>query len=164
MASGQTLMQWHSYSNEQPATGGARLTVRNGHPVLTFLPGVDEDAILSGILPQSYQGGGLRVLAHFSMAAGTGGGTVDLEAAFERVGIEQQDVDSDGFAAAQGVSDIAVPATSGHVKAQQIGFQDGAQIDNLAVGEKFRLRIRRKGTVDDAPDAMELHLVELREG
>jgi hypothetical protein len=164
MASGQTLMQWHPYSNEQPVTGGARMAFRNNHPVLKFLADADEDAIFSGILPQSYQGGGLRVIVHFSMTAGTGGGTVDLEASFERVGIEQQDIDSDGFAAAQGVSDIAVPATSGHVKSQQIGFQDGAQIDNIAVGEKFRLRIRRKGTTDDAPDPMELNLVELREG
>lgn len=51
--------------------------------------------------------------------------TVDWDVAFERVGGQQLDVDSDSFASAKSVDDTTVPGTSGLVDVVSIAFTDG---------------------------------------
>ena len=56
-----------------------------------------------------------------------------------------------------------VPGTSGHVDITNVAVTDGANLDSIAVGESFRLRIRRNVATDTAAGDAELVAVELKE-
>lgn len=163
MASGNTLLAFYPADNEPTASAFATPDVRNGHPVLDFDAGTDEDAVFTGVLPRNYGGGGLTVYLHWSASSATSGDVV-WNASFERIGEGSQDIDADGFASAQAATATA-PGTSGNVDIQAITFTDGAQIDSIAVGESFRLKITRDA--NNGSDTMtgdaELVAVEIKE-
>ncbi len=167
MASGDTLIVFHPYNNEPPSSNYASLDLRNLHPVIAFgaLVG-DKEAVFSSIIPQNYDGGGFTVFLHYSGEIATTGDVV-FQTAFERIGDQQQDVDADSFAAFESSGAIAVPGTSGLVDIISIPHTTGAQIDNILIGEKFRLKIRRDVDDTSATDTfsfnIELHAVEIRE-
>lgn len=112
MASGDTLAVVTPLHNEPPSAAFATLDLRNGHPVLDFDAAADASAVFSAILPRHYAGGGITVHLHVS---GTGITTGDyiFDVAIERIGDGQQDVDVDGFAAAQSLPPTAVHCTRG---------------------------------------------------
>jgi hypothetical protein len=149
-------------ANEPPASNYATLDLRNGHPVLDFDDTTAEAAIFTGMLPRSYAGGGLTVEIGYSMTSATSG-TCGWTVEFERIGDSQHDIDSDGFAAAQTVAAVTVPATSGHVDVVSVNVADGAAIDGLAAGEQFRIRIKRDVANDTATGDAELHFVRVQE-
>ncbi len=166
MASGDTLCVFVPQSAEPPSSNYATLDTRNGHPVLDYDDTTDESAIFSAIMPRHYGGGGVTVYLHYAMTSALSGAVV-WEASFERIGDQQQDIDSDGFAAANASASTTVPGTSGFVDIVSIAFTDGADMDSVAVGEGFRLKISRdadgtNGTDDAAGDA-ELRFVEIKE-
>ncbi len=163
--SGNTLLVISPLQNQPPASNYATLDIRNSHPVLDFDDTTDETAVFRLVLPRTYAGGGLTVLVHYAMTSATSG-KVRWEVSIERIGNAQQDLDADGFASAQGVNVAAVPGTSGHVDIASIAFTNGAQMDSIAVGEAFRLKIQRKPsdtTNDTATGDAELVAVEVRE-
>jgi hypothetical protein len=165
MASGDTLVIFMADNYTAPSSDAALPSRRNGHTVLNFLATAtaNQRANFEGVMPQHYGGSGTTVIPHFSMATATTG-NVDLDCAWERVGSEQQDIDSDGFAAVNSQDNINVPTTNGHVlTATGIGFTDGADMDSVAVGEKFRIQITRDAASDTAGGIMELHAIEIRE-
>jgi len=162
MASGDTLLQFGPLHNEPPASNSATLDERNGHPVLDFDGTTNESAIFSGVMPRHYGGGGVTAYIHYAMSSATSG-DVDWDAAFERIGDQQQDIDSDGFAAANSVDNTTVPGTSGNVDIVSVAFTDGADMDSVAVGELFRLKITRDAVSDTAAGDAELLGVELKE-
>lgn len=157
-----TLVSLHPLANEPPATAFATLDVRNGRPCLDFDAATQETAVFSAVLPRHYGEGGITALLHWAATSATTG-TVGWTVEFERVGNEQQDVDVDGFAAAQTVAAATVPATSGLVKVTSVAVANGAAIDSIAVGEPFRLRVRRDVANDTAAGDAELLAVELKE-
>ena len=164
MAAGDTLLIFTPQANEPPAANYATLDSRNGHLVLDFDADTDESAVFKGVMPRHYGGGGVTVYLHYGMSTAVADGVV-WTAAFERVSDSQQDIDADGFAAAQTITDT-VPGTSGHVTIAAIAFTDGAQMDSIAAGEGFRLRLTRDAnhaTDDTATGDAELWAVELRE-
>lgn len=163
MASGDTLLIFHPYNNEPPSSAYATLDYRNLHPVLDFDPATDESAVFSAVMPQHYEAGGVAVYLHFSAATASAGSIV-WNSAFERIGEGIQDVDSDGFATAQSVdSDTSV--TSGEVTVASLTHTDGTQMDEVAVGELFRIKITRDANngTDIMDGDAELHAVEIRE-
>lgn len=162
MASGDTLCCFFPQDNEPPSSNFATLDTRNGHLVLDFDTSTQETAIFKGVLPRHYDGGGITVYLHVAMTSATTG-TVGFDVAFERIGDGSQDIDSDGFATAQTVTAVTVPATSGHVDILSVAVTDGANIDSIAVGEAFRLRVRRDVANDTASGDAELLAVELKE-
>ncbi len=163
MASGDTLCVWRAQDNEPPATSPAALTRRNGHFVLAFDTGATEEvAIFSDVLPRNYGGGGITVYLTWSAASATTG-TIGWHTAFERIGDGQQDVDSDGFASDKTVTATTVPGTSGLTDITNVAHTNGAEIDSIAVGERFRIRIKRDTSADDASGDAELHCIELKE-
>lgn len=165
MASGNTLCVFAVQNNEPPSANAATLDLRNGHPCLDFDDTTDEKAIFTGVLPRHYGGGGITAYYHYAMTSATTG-KVRIDGAFERIGDGSQDIDSDGFAAAQSVNVAAVPGTSGHVDIVSTAFTNGAQMDSVAAGEAFRFSVERKpsdGTNDTATGDMELIAVELKE-
>lgn len=160
MASGDTLLIWNALGNEPPATGYATINVRNGHPVLEFDAATTEGGAFSGILPRTYQGGGLTVYLHWMGAAATSGNVV-WGTAIERM---NTDLDSDSFATQQTATGAA-NATSGIETVTSIAHSSGANMDGAAAGDAIRLQVQRLG--GDAGDTMtgdaQLLLIEVKE-
>lgn len=163
MASGNTLLIFTPLHNEPPASNPATFDTRNAHPVLDFDATTNESAVFSAVMPQHYAGTtGVTVYLHYSMSSAEAD-TVDWDAAFELIGDGDLDVDGDSFAAVNSVDNTTVPATSGLVDVVSIAFTDGADMDSVAAGELFRLKITRDASSDDAAGDAELHAVEIRE-
>lgn len=169
MASGNLLCAFTALSNEPPAASYATLDVRNVHPVLDFDAAIDESAVFRGIMPRHYAGGGVTVRLIWAATSATSG-TCRWSVAFERLAdadTQTDDLDTDSFATAQ-TTGVSPPAgNAGQLQYTDIAFTDGAQMDSIAVGEMFRLKIMRdadgtSGTDDMAGDA-ELVMVEIRE-
>jgi hypothetical protein len=161
MAAGDTLLVFTALMNEYPSANAATFDLRNGHPVLDFDGAASEEAIFSAVMPQHYAGGGVVVYIHY--AVGGIAGDIDWDAEFERIGDQQQDIDGDSFAAPQSTDGTAVPGTTGLVDIVNIAFTDGVQMDLVAVGESFRLKITRIGGDDTNNDDAQLVKVEIRE-
>ena len=162
MASGDTLLTFHPYNNEPPASNYATLDLRNLHPVLDFDDTTNEYAVFSAIMPRNYAGGGITAYIHYSMTTAEAD-TIDWDLAFERIGDQQLDIDGDSFAAVQSVDNTTVPGTSGLVDIVSIAFANGAEMDSVAVGELFRIKVNRDATNDDASGDAELHAIEIKE-
>lgn len=148
--------------NEPPAASYATFDTRNNHLVLDFDSATDEYAVFPGVLDRAYNSTGVTVRLYWAATSATSGNVVWV-AEFERIDDEGLDIDADSFASGQTIT-AAAPGTSGQVQYTDIAFTDGSQIDSLAVGEAFRLRITRDA--NNASDTMtgdaELLRVELR--
>lgn len=161
MASGDTLLIFIPQCNEPPAATFATFDTRNQHPVLDFA--LNEIGVFSGVMPRHYGGGGITVYLHYAMTSAEAN-DIKLETYFERIGDAQQDLDSDGFAAAQNSGDITVPGASGNVDIIPTTHTDGGQMDSVAVGEGFRLKVKRIAVAGtDADGDLELRFVEIKE-
>jgi len=159
---GKTLVTFTPACNEPPASNFATLDLRNYHPVLDFDDTTDESAIFSGVMPHGYAGGGVTVYLHYAMSTATAD-TVDWDVSFERIGDQQLDIDGDSFAAVNSVDNTTVPGTAGLVDIVTVAFTDGADMDSVAAGEGFRLKVTRDATNDDASGDAELLFVEIKE-
>lgn len=162
MASGNTLLIFRPTNNEPPSSSFATIDLRNNHPVIDFDDSTNESAVFTSVMPRHYSGGGVTVYIHYAMTSATSG-DIDWDAAFERIGDQQQDIDSDSFAAVNSVDNITVPSTSGNVDIVSIAFTDGADMDSVAAGEAFRLKITRDAASDTASGDAELIAVEIKE-
>ena len=162
MASGDTLLTWHALDNEPPTTLFATPDTRNAHPVLIFNQTTAWFALFRGIMPRHYGGSGVTLYIHYAMSVVIAG-NIDWDGDFERIGDQQQNVDSDGFAGVQSVDTTTVPGTTGLVDIVNIPFTNGAQMDSIAVGESFRLRVSRDAPNDTATGDAELYSLELKE-
>jgi len=162
MASGNTLLVFTPLANEPPSSNYATLDMRNSVPVLDFDATTQEAAVFTGVLPRNYAGGGLTVYLHWAASSATSG-TIGWDVAFERRLDGTDTIASDSFASAQTVTAATVPGSAGIVKVTNVVISDGANIDSLAVGESFRLRVRRDVSNDTAAGDAELIAVELKE-
>jgi hypothetical protein len=164
-ATTKPVVQWTAQGNQPPASAYATPDTRNSHPVLDFDGATDEEAVFGGALSTAYAGGGLTVETWWSLTSSTTG-SFRVQAAIERMDTNTLDIDADSFAAFQSAGGTA-PADAGKFQKVAVTFADGAQMDSLAAGEAFRLKIRRdadgtSGTDDITTDA-ELLRVVLRE-
>ena len=163
MASGDGLATFIPQAFTPHATLYATIDLRNLHPVLDFDDTIPEYCYFTGVLSGKYSGGGITVRVHVAFTSATTG-SADFTVAFERIGDEFQDLDTDGFASAQsGI--VTAPSTSGLVQVTTISFTDGAQIDGLLAGESFRIEVSRVANSgnDTAVGDAELLLVDLSE-
>lgn len=162
MASGDTLFVFSPLANEPPSASYATLDTRNGIPVLDFDAAADEHAIFGGVLPRNYAGGGVTVTIHF-MATSATTGAVRWQTAFERMNTDE---DADSFATANS-GGTTVNGTTGIIATTAIAHASGAEMDSLAAGEPFRLKVSRDGDgtsgTDDAAGDAELVRVEIKE-
>jgi hypothetical protein len=143
------LLTFRPFDNEAPTTNFATLDTRNGHPVLDFDTTTQETAIFSGVLPPDYGGGGITVSVYVALTSATTG-TVGFDVAIERIDASSLDIDADSFATAQTITAATVPGTSGQILKLSVNIADGTDMDSLAAGEAFRLRLRRDVTNDTA--------------
>lgn len=162
MAAGDILAVFTAHQYEPTSSNFATPDTRNGHPCLDFDGGTNESANFTGFMPWHYGGGGVTAYIGYSMTSATSG-DIDWDLAFERIGDQQLDIDSDSFAAVNSVDNTTVPGTSGNVDVVTIAFTDGADMDSVAAGEMFRIRITRDAASDTATTDGELHFIVLRE-
>lgn len=162
MASGNTLCVFGALDNTPPTSNNAAFAYRNGHPVLAFDTTTGESAVFTGLMPRHYDGGGVTVYLHWTAASATSG-TIGWTVAFERMSDATTDLDSDSFATAQTVTAATVSGTTGVVTVTNVAISNGANMDSVAAGESFRLKITRDVANDNAAGDAELHLVEIKE-
>ncbi|KKN66026.1 hypothetical protein LCGC14_0475040 [marine sediment metagenome] len=148
--------------NEPPSANFATLDTRNLHPVLDFDATTNESAVFSSVLPAGYAGGGLTVYIHYAMTSAVAN-TIDWDVSFERIGDQVLDIDGDSFAAVNSVDNTTVPGTTGLVDVVSIAFTDGADMDSIAAGESFRIKITRDAASDDAAGDAELLRLVVKE-
>jgi hypothetical protein len=166
MASGDTLCTFFPADNEYTGANPATPDLRNGHPTLDFDAATDEFALFTSILPRNYAGGGITI----SLVWGATSDVTTTHACRWSTQIERGDTgtdfDADSFAAVNTTGGNP-SATSGAPTYTTIAHTSGAQMDSLAVGELFRLKVSRdadgtSGTDDMTGDA-ELYGIEIRE-
>jgi hypothetical protein len=165
MASGDTLAIFLPDQNEPPAANYATRDLRNYHPCLDFDGATDEEAVFSGIMPRNYAGGGITVYLHVAFTSATSGNAY-WSVSLERMDVGTLDLDADSFAAVQSAAGNP-NGTSGIMTLVTITFTNGAQMDSIAAGDMFRLKVRRDadgsaGTDDVTTDA-ELVGIEVKE-
>ena len=159
------MVTFTALNNEPPAANYATLDTRNSIPVLDFDDTTDETAEFGGVMPRHYGGGGVTVTIGW-MATDT---TVTphnciWDAAFKSVSDDADDLDSKSYAAVNSVTDAEASA-SGEVAYATITFTDGADMDSVAAGEYFRLKVTRDADngSDTLTDDAELVFVEIKE-
>lgn len=162
MATTNFLAVFTATDNKPPASVFATLDTRNAHNVLDFDGATDEEAVFEGVLPNHYAGGGLTVSTYWAFTSATTG-SLRVQAAIERIDASSLDIDADSFASFNSAGGTA-PGTSGQVIQVDVTFTAGAQMDSLAAGEAYRLKIRRdadgtSGTDDITTDAELLRVV-----
>lgn len=161
MASGDSLIIFHPLQNEYTGSNNATLDTRNGHWVLDYDTTTQEIAIWSGLMPRHYAGSGVTVYVHATSDATSG--TMGWDVSFERMSDATTDLDADSFATAQTITAATVDGTSGIVKVLNVAITNGANMDSVAVGEAFRLRIRRDVANDTAAADNNLLMIEIKE-
>lgn len=134
-------------------------------PVFDFDAATVEYMDYHGQMSHSYDGGGLTVRIAWS-ASSAATGNVIWSAAIRRIVDDTEDLDTTAhtYAYNDAAADAA-PTVIGEVTYTERTFTDGADIDSLAAGERFVLRVRRFAS--DGSDTMsgdaEVHGVSGRE-
>ena len=137
---------------EPPLSNFAQRDTRNGHTLWDYDDTTDEEMNWKFQL-EDYDNGGLTVDLYIGATTDTSGNGV-FQVAIERVTSENQDIDSDGFAAFQTSGAVAVPGTAGLFKKIQVTFANGAEMDSLANGEAGRIKVRRDADDTSATDSV----------
>jgi hypothetical protein len=173
MASGNTLAIFRAQDCQPPATAFAQFdtiagasTPAESIPVLEFEDGTatsGEYADFYGVLPRTYGGGGLTLTIYWLSSATTG--NCVWKAAFRRIADDAEDLDTTAHTYDYNSVTATTANAAGELDYAAITFTDGADMDSLAVGEAFILRIFRDG--DDGGDTLSgdagLFAVEIKE-
>lgn len=152
MASGNTLVYWDALSGQVPSTGYATLGNRNGVFAWEYDDTTDESVDFGGFMPSTYAGGGITVTVGW-MAASATTGTISLDVSCMSVTDDADDLDTKAFAAANNANPTTASAT-GEVQYTDVTFTDGADMDSIAAGEYFRIRVTRDANGTTSTDNM----------
>jgi len=171
MASGDTLLILTPLDNVPPATVYATLDTMVGAstpvesiPVLDFDDTTAEYADFYCVMPRNYASGGLTIT--FAWSAANTSNTAVLRAALRRVQDDTDDLDTtDGSYDFNTTGALTPPSTVGKVVYDTLTFTNGADMDSVAVGEYFILRIGRAPA--DGNDTLvgdvSIHAIEIKE-
>ena len=168
MASGDTLIVLTPLHNEPPASAFATLDTRNGFACLDFNDTTDEEAIFRCVMPRHYGGGGLTITLGWAATDVTvTPHNVVWQVDLWRVANDADDIDSPAFVGLNTSGAVAEASASGELSYDTVTFTDGADMDSIAVGEMFFLKVRRdaddtSGT-DSLTDDAELYFIEVKE-
>lgn len=165
MASGDSLLVLVPANGEPTLNNYATLDLRGTHLVLDFDDGTTERMEFPGFMPRHYDGGGVTVTLGwmFTSAPSPGSDTCKWDVEWKSVSDDADDLDTKGWAAANSVTATSASA-NGEVDYAEITFTDGADMDSVASGEYFRLRVSRDASGGTAsPGDAELLFIEIRE-
>ncbi len=137
-----------AYATPDARAGGS--TPAESFPVWDFDDTTAEHLDLHGILSANYAGGGLTVRLRW-MATSAISGNVMWQAAFRRIADDAEDIDTAQTYDFNSTT-VTTATASGEFDYATITFTSGADMDSLAAGDSFVLRIRRNAA--DAADTM----------
>ncbi len=157
MASGQSLFSASAADLTPTGTlAAARGVIVGGStpaenlPVAWFDSATDEYMDFVGVMPTNYAGGGVTLIIQWTSTATTGN-TV-WRAAFRRVADDAEDVDTSHTYDYNSVT-ATTASVAGEWDYATITFTDGADMDSVAAGEGFVLRLTRNAS-DGTNDTM----------
>lgn len=172
MASGDVLIQLTPLDNSPPATLYATLdTVTGASTPAESIPVLDFDGAAQTeyadfycLMPRNYAGGGVTLT--FIWSASSASNTAVWSAAFRRVADDAEDLDTTAQTYDYNTTGALTPPSAvGEVAYDTLTFTDGADMDSVAAGEYFILRVKR--IYDDANDTLagdiSLHAIEIKE-
>lgn len=157
MATGEVvgIVNKVTYPGSNPATPDVRVggsTPAESFSVWDFDATADEMLDFQGTL-EGYDGGGITVKLRWGASSATSNNCV-WQAAFRRIADDAEDIDSSHSYSYNGSGAVTAPSASGELSYDTITFTDGADMDSLADGEEFILRIRRDADDTSATDNM----------
>lgn len=132
-----------SYATHDTRSGGS--TPNEIIPVLDFDASSIEYADFLLRLPSNYAGGGLTLSLEWMATSATSNAVV-WGAAIRRIQDDAEDLDTSQTYDFNDATADTAPSASGETSKASITFTDGADMDSLAAGESFILRIRRNAT------------------
>ena len=148
MASGDSLMVFFAWDGIPPVTNPAQFETIQGassrneaFKVVSFDDTTREYVDFLDVMPSNYTGGGLTCTVIFSHANNSSGPTWNM--AFRRIGDDDEDLDTTVHSYAFNTVAAGAPSVVGEVGYDDVTFTDGADMDSLAAGELFNLRIYR---------------------
>ena len=157
MASGDIVAIIHEvmFPGANPATPDVR--VGGSTPAESFSV-YDFDATTDEMLDFKctlwfYDSGGLTVPVAWAASSATSGNTV-WQAAIRRIQDDAEDMDSSHTYDYNSSGQCTAPSASGELSYDNITFTDGADMDSVADGEAFILRLRRDADSTSATDDM----------
>ena len=144
MASGDTLLILIAQMGMPPSSGNIAAGGRRGGTGpfhWAFDAATAENMDFFATMPAHYDGGGINVSLRWAASSATSGDVV-WGAQIDRHQDDVDDLDGTSFSGQNTVTATAASA-SGEKSYDSITFTDGADMDSLAAGEDFRLRIQR---------------------
>lgn len=155
-----------------PATGAAfpnaiagASTPAERVPVWEFGTTTDQYLDLYCVLGPGYGGGGLTIRLPWTATVNTN--EARIGAAIRRLENDADDLDSTSHSYDFNYADLTAPSAAGEVVYDDITFTNGADMDSVAAGESFILRITRDQdhANDDLAGTFQLlaNLVQIRE-
>ncbi len=171
MAHGDTLIVLTPLDNTPPATAYATFDTMTGTstpaesiPVLDLDDTTAEYCDFYCYMPQNYSTGGITLKFIWSAAATTNTGV--LRAAFRAVPDDTEDLDTTAQTYDYNTTGALTPANVvGEVAYDTLTFTDGVDMDNVAPGSYFILRVGRAPA--DANDTLvgdlSIHAIEVKE-
>lgn len=138
-----------SYATPDARAGGS--SPAESFPVWDFDDTTAEYLDLHCILSPLYGGGGLTLVLPWSATSATSGAVV-WQAAIRRIADDAEDVDTSQTYDFNLASADTAASASGEISLPTLTFTSGADMDSLAAGEPFVLRIGRLPT--DSGDNM----------
>lgn len=170
MASGDTLAILRAKDAELPATAYAQFATITGGatptetvPVLDFDTTTQEYADFPCVMPAHYDGGGVTLTFIWAATSATSGEVV-WAAAFRHIPDDAEDIDT--TAHSYDYNSIGAGATApsavGELGYDNLTFTDGADIDSVAAGGAFILRVSRDTADADDDMAGDARLVAIK--
>ncbi len=138
MASGDTLCVLTPAMAEPPSTNFATIDTQDNVLVLDFDDTTEESIEFSVFMPKTYGGGGLTVTVGWLCVATTGNAKWDIQL---KSITDNVDALGKAFATEQTSGSVAAAGTTLVVSYDDVTFTDGSQMDSIAAGEYFRLKI-----------------------
>ena len=159
MAVGDTLLQRAATDGQLPNSGGAYFNTRNDRTVVAFESVVNRSVIFAGIIPQNFAGNDIQVRLALSAANAIGPEDTTFGVEFDELSSDRSDTWG-----TQVSGTATLPTTAGEIFVGPLTVVN-ANLDSLAAGDPFRLRITRlaEAGTDNAAGDVELHALELRE-
>lgn len=170
MATGDTLLVLTPLDNTPPATLYATFDTMVGTstpaesiPLLDFDDSTVEYADFHGlVMPRNYSGGGVTLTFYHSAAANTG--VFGINAAFRAVPDDTEDLDTTAHTYDYNEVAATVASVVGEIAVDTLAFTDGADMDSVAAGGYFILRVKRNTSVaSDATGDCSIHAIEIKE-
>lgn len=172
MAAGDTLLILTARDAIPTATSGVPHAIfagaaspAEGVPVLSFDSAADEFADFVCVMPRHYGGGGVTLTLYWASTQTSG--TCRWGAAFRAVPDDAEDVDTTAHSYDFNTIAATTANVAGEFAYDAIAFTNGADMDSVAAGEMFVLRVFRDGDgtsgTDDLTGDAFLAAIEVRE-